>query len=829
MSRVLIVEQSATLRRGLERQLERYAHDVVSVDCYADATHVLKDDHAGSFRAVFVGFNDHDDDGLKLFQEVLEYPLFAGVALLVLSHEKSRRIFEWTARRPHSGMLLWDETEDLIESVRQLGRGLDGEPLQAAPLVTRVLLVDDSKTSRKKFSHILQSNGYIVTTAENSSQGLQAALTGEFDLAIVDYFMPDGNGDELCREFARHARTRDLHVAILTGSYLDELIHDSLAAGAVECMFKNEPEALILARVATLAHAAQARKAANSERRRLEGILNSVSDGVYGVDNQGIISFINPAALEILGYPKGAALVGTKAHSLFHHSHIDGKPNLPETCFLQQAYETGDNLESWETVFWNASGQAIDVECGIQPLYIDGDLQGSVVVFRDIVERKLFERELLWQANHDPLTELYNRNYFEDELRHEVARRQRSDELSALLYIDLDQFKYVNDTAGHAAGDELLVEISHLLRARLRDTDLLARLGGDEFAIIARNIDRESVAAVAESFRIVLENYNFVHGGRQFSVHGSIGVSLVDRATPDAAEVMARADIACYLAKTAGRNQVHVFEPDRDEDSVVSIDMGWSERLQTAVEQDRFVLHYQPVTATDPDKHDDPDCFEVLLRYRDDRGALVRPNAFLPTAERLGLMSRIDRWVLSDAIRSLADAQAGGNDSMLSVNLSAESIRDANLVDYVTGLIREYGADPSRLVLELAEASAIENIELARQVMIKLNRLGCRFALDDFGSGFSSFHHLKHLPVSYIKIDGHHVRSIARDASDRVVVKTINDIAKGFGKKTVAKYVESEAVLKLVTEMGVDFVQGFHVGAPLEHLPRKVPDTEPRD
>jgi diguanylate cyclase (GGDEF)-like protein/PAS domain S-box-containing protein len=731
--------------------------------------------------------------------------------------DRSRDVFEWTARRPHSGMLLWDEAEDIIDQVRHLTRDLDNESPEPQSLSDsiRVLFVDDSKTSRARFGRLLEKNGYHVETASCSKDGFDMAVNGQFDMAIIDYFMPDGNGDALCKSLLEDPRTGDIHTGILTGSYLDELIHDSLAAGAVECMFKNEPEALFLARVSTIARAVKSRKSIYAERQRLGGILSSVGDGVYGVDNAGVITFANPAAIRILGYEDVNELIGKRAHRIFHYAHRDGSENPEETCFLQQAYEVGDELGFWETVFWNSAGQVIDVECSVQPLHINGQHEGSVVGFRDIVDRKVLERELLWQANHDGLTELHNRDYFEDELENEVAQRQRSGESSAVLFIDLDRFKQINDTAGHAAGDCLLIEISRQLRTRLRTTDLLARLGGDEFAVILRHVNEEGIADVAEAFREVLEEYSFNYDGKQFQIQGSVGVCVINKGAKSASEVMSNADIACHIAKSDGRNQVHVFDPATDKKQVTSQDVGWSERLQQALELDRFVLHYQPmVPLAEGGQNSNITHYEVLLRYIDDNDELVLPNAFLSAAERFGIVPKIDRWVLRHAITKLSSVRNQAADWVFSVNLSSVTLADPGIAKFIADTLKLHKIEPSSLMIEISESAAVENIDSARSLITELGKLGCRFVLDDFGSGFCSFHHLKRLPVDYIKISSHMVRDIAKDGADFAIVKSINDVIHAFNKKTVATHVEDETVVQKAKEIGIDFIQGWYISKP---------------
>ncbi|HZW51589.1 MAG TPA: diguanylate cyclase, partial [Rudaea sp.] len=383
-----------------------------------------------------------------------------------------------------------------------------------------------------------------------------------FDLAIVDYFMPGDPGTVLVQRLKNDARTANVLAAVITGTYSDRVINESLAAGALECLFKSEARELFLARLGSLARAVQDRKSVDAERRRLQSILSSVGDGVYGVDGRGTIQFVNPAALDMLGYEAAADLVGESAYDSFHHSYEDGTAVPRSACFLSQCYAQGSQVPGWQTVFWSRAKRPVPVECTVYPMQIEGHREGSVVAFRDISARRMLEEELRWQASHDALTKLYNRAWFETQLEQEIARLKRTDQVSLLLFLDLDRFKYINDTAGHTAGDQLLIEIGRRLSARLRASDHIARMGGDEYAVILRNVINADVAQISDEFRKALGALPFVYGGKSYRVGTSIGVARLDQHTPSQSEAMAAADVALHLAKRNGRNQIHVFSAD---------------------------------------------------------------------------------------------------------------------------------------------------------------------------------------------------------------------------------------------------------------------------
>ena len=818
---VLVVEPSATLRHALRRQLTRRGFVAHTATSYRTGLDHLQ---RGRLSAVVVGLPLQTCHASEALLHALTEGAHANKPLVLLAPKPRPETFAWVARRPRTGLLLWDDYTECGDCLARLVMPAErAAPLPVAEHGIRVLFVDDSRTVRASFSRLLTRHGYRVETATNADEAFALACVRPFDIAIVDYFMPGGNGDTLCRRLRADARTDGITAAIITGTYQEDIIRGSLDAGAIECMFKNEADELFLARIGAMSRAIRARQAIETERRRLAGILGSVGDGVYGVNSEGAITFINPAAQAILGYAE-QEVIGRSAHALFHSALEDGTPNPLSNCFLQHAYAGGGELSARACVFWHRQRRAVPVECTVYPLRIEGRLEGSVVAFRDVSERRLLEKELLWQANHDSLTKLYNRNHFEPALDAEVSRMKRSRETSALLYIDLDRFKYINDTAGHAAGDQLLCEIAGQLQARLRESDLLARLGGDEFAIVLRNIDDARVLEVADGFREVLEQQSFVYGDRQYKVNGSIGVAMIGRDTPSPGEVLSNADIACHIAKSRGRNQTHLYRPESDAKVAMHLELGWSVRLQEALKQDLFVLHYQPIVpigaARQLAEYTVGSCtalpahYEVLVRLAGKRGELIGPNAFLPTAERFGLMPQIDAWVLTRAVQKLAELQRGGAMPTFTVNISGQTLDAEQLVPLLKRLLQQYALDPAALILEITETSAIANLEGAKRLIQEMRGLGCRFALDDFGSGFSSFNHLKHLPVDFIKIDGQFVQGMANDPIDRAIVASINDIAHSFGKCTVAEFVESPAILQLLKEYGVDYAQGHYIGSP---------------
>ncbi|ODB84609.1 hypothetical protein A3195_02770 [Candidatus Thiodiazotropha endoloripes] len=837
LPRVLLIEHSPTIRHIQRNLLIKAGYEVEIDSDHKSAIPRIRSsaDDGVNYDAVMLGWPADTTIETASFCKMLERQAYASQVILVFAHEENDAVADWSKTRPNTAFLFWADYKRSTNLLSQMladtsKRTANQAENLASVQPIRVLFVDDSRTVRVKYKRLLNANGYATEVAGNVGEGFEKALASPYDIAIIDYFMPDATGDVLCQKLRENETTASITSAIITGSYLDKAIKESLEAGAVECMFKNESDDLFLTRIDAMSRHIRAHQAIEKERKRLGGILRSVGDGVYGVDPNGHISFVNPACRQILGYDSDARLIGKSAHQLFHFADGEGNHVLQQACFLQESYANGDKVQARETIFWHRSGKPIPVECTVYPLTIEDKREGSVVAFRDISEHKLLEAELRWQAGHDALTKLHNRRYFEEQLNLEVDRLKRSNEISALLYLDLDRFKYINDTAGHAAGDRLLVEIAQQMNQRLRKSDLLARLGGDEFAVILRNVTKKSVVHVAEDYREMLDHYMFVYKDNQYKINGTIGIALIDKASVSSSEVLANADIACHIAKGEGRNRTHLFVQENDNKQAMDKDLGWSSRLHKALESGHLILHYQPIIPVEyiptslmsgsdgpiykqllPMVPESSMINEALLRLDDPSWGMVLPGAFLPTAERFNMMDKIDGWVVNAALRQLAQLQQHGYTGTFTINLSGQTITNMALIETIEELVISLGIDPSKMILEITETSAVSNLISANQLITRLSALGCRFALDDFGSGFSSFSHLKNLPVDYVKIDGLFVRGVAADTGDRAIVQSINDIAHSLGKMTVAEYVEDAEILSFLHQIGVDYVQGHYL------------------
>jgi len=549
------------------------------------------------------------------------------------------------------------------------------------------------------------------------------------------------------------------------------------------------------------------------EKERAQATLRSIGDGVIVVDEAGRISFLNPMAENLTGWSATEAS-GQDYDRVLDFVALEGERselNGP----LPDSPDTPAPLVGQSLLLQRRDGQTLSIEGTITQLRDrDGRGAGSVVAFRDVSKWRQLTALLSHQATHDALTGLVNRAELERRLQATIDSQDQG-HVHSLLYLDLDQFKVVNDTSGHVAGDALLKELAQLLRGQLRDRDTLARLGGDEFGVLLEECPSAQALAIADKLRHAAAEFPFAWGKHFFNVGVSIGHVCFQSGETTMGEVLSKADEACYLAKDLGRNRVHSYQAGDEELARRHGEMEWVGPLRKALNEGRFVLYEQKIV----DLVDDaaPPHFEILLRMRDEAGGLVPPMTFIPAAERYSLMPAIDRWVISAVVQALGTrikADAGAVNSLYAINLSGGSITDARLSQFIRDQLAAHGVPGRCVCFEITETAAIGNLAHAVELMTDLKGLGCRFSLDDFGSGMSSFAYLKRLPIDFLKIDGVFVRDIAAYPVDRAMVSSIHQIGSLMGLKTIAEFVESEAILAQLRLMGVHYGQGFALGRP---------------
>lgn len=443
----------------------------------------------------------------------------------------------------------------------------------------------------------------------------------------------------------------------------------------------------------------------------------------------------------------------------------------------------------------------------------DGAPSQSFGTVQDITDFKKIESKLSYQASYDALTGLFNRSEFEQHTNNLLATTQKTKAEHAMCFLDLDQFKVINDTCGHFAGDELLRQLGMLLRNSVRQQDTVARLGGDEFGVLMEHCTLDQAHRGAGAILDAIKEYQFSWEGKTFRVGVSIGLIAITETSGNYTDMFKQADAACYMAKELGRNRIHVYHPDDVELAVRQGEMQWVGRINQALDENRFYLYAQPIVSLDNDnlRH-----YELLVRMLGEQDEIIPPGAFLPAAERYNLIERIDTWVVEHAISLMNSHPALVEQvNFISINLSGQSLTNAQFMPMVIDLIAESNVDASKICFEITETAAISNLLAASTFIAALKDLGCRFALDDFGSGLSSFGYLKNLPVDYLKIDGMFVKDMVDDPIDKAMVKSINDIGHVMGMKTIAEFVENDAIMEQLKEVGVDYVQGYGIGKPV--------------
>jgi diguanylate cyclase (GGDEF)-like protein/PAS domain S-box-containing protein len=551
------------------------------------------------------------------------------------------------------------------------------------------------------------------------------------------------------------------------------------------------------------------------EKERAQVTLKSIADAVISTDAAGRIDFLNPIAESLTGWDAPNAQGRPLAQVYRIVSEETGKSvEDPVSLCLkaQKAIELTD-----QHVLLSRAGSSHAVEESAAPiLRRDGSLLGAVLVFRDVTAARNLSQKVSYQAKHDALTGLINRGEFERRLERVVHTAQSTTTQSVLCYLDLDQFKRVNDTCGHVAGDELLRQVSQLFQQHIRKRDTLARLGGDEFGLLMEHCSLHEARGVAENLIRAIADFSFPWDEHSFSIGVSIGLVAVDQLSPAMGQLLDAADNACYLAKEQGRNRVHVHRASDGEKAQRQGEMPWSVRLPQALAEERFRLYYQPIRRSTDDADRLPvDQYEILLQMCGEGGELVPPGAFLPAAERYSLAEDIDRWVITQMFRWLRDHPKQRHDLKLcAINLSGPSLGSRSFLSFVIHEMDSIGLDSRKICFEIKETAAIANLSSAKRFIEALRPRGCRFTLDDFGSGLSSFNYLKNLPVDFLKIDGVFVKDILTDPIDLAMVKSINEIGHVMGKQTIAEFVEDEAILHRLREIGVDYVQGYAIARP---------------
>ncbi len=554
------------------------------------------------------------------------------------------------------------------------------------------------------------------------------------------------------------------------------------------------------------------------ERDRLNVTLDSLSDGVITLNHTGAITYMNAAAEHLTGYVRNRA---TGKYLTDVLQLVNESSYLPYEGYLNRCLSKGQTIYEYDNICLVKPDQSqLPIQVSISPIHIERRISGAVIVFRDITEHRELSRQLNYQAKHDGLTGLLNRLEFEQQLIKAIGAL-RPGHHHIFLYVDLDQFKVVNDLSGHIAGDALLKHVAHILTLHVRTTDIVSRFGGDEFGILLYECDINKAARIANKIISDISQFTFIWQEHSFKIGASIGMVLIDDESMTILDILRNADTACYAAKEHGRNRVHIHQ---DDDSINTLRQGelfWISRLNDAIKDDKFMLYIQRILPVRD--HSDTQKYEVLVRMQEGESNIIKPGVFLPSAERYGLIDYIDHWVIenlicSDSYRQIIMENPG---TQFNVNLSGKSLNDKNLATFIFDLFKRYNVYPKNICFEITETAAISNFSEAIKFAQAMRSIGCEIALDDFGSGLSSFAYLKNLPVDYLKIDGSFIRDIDKSPINFAMVRSINELGQIMGIKTVAECVETQEALNRLKSIAINFVQGFflHLPEPLTKTP----------
>ncbi|HXS90269.1 MAG TPA: EAL domain-containing protein [Steroidobacteraceae bacterium] len=675
-----------------------------------------------------------------------------------------------------------------------------------------VLLIDASTEDERLFREelaLVRDQPFTLEIARSLAEGLAQLRQLRFDVILLDLNLPDSLG---LTTFLRLQPKAGLQpIIVLVGQGDEDVGTEAVERGALDYLIKQQVVSTLLAKALQYAtertHTMLALKASESRYREL---YENVVAGVFQTTPDGKFMAANPALVRLLGYASEDELLELSIGEDLY-VHAEDRAN-----WLRNMAATGE-IRNAELVLRRKDGRKIVV---LENSRAVRDEQGHILYYEgtltDITEAHELSRQLSYEASHDALSGLINRREFEIRLQRALDSAQATATSHAVCYLDLDQFKVINDTCGHVAGDELLRQLAQLLQSRVRSNDALARLGGDEFGLLLHDCSMADALGIANALLRAVEQYQFVWGASTFTVGASIGVVPLSGNFRRITQVLQAADAACYAAKDQGRNRVHVYQED---DAVVAQrhgEMQWVARVKRALTENRFLLEAQPIVPILTEPPPALRSYELLLRMRELDGSIVPPGAFLPAAERYNLTQRLDRWVISSALHWLAANPATTERiGRVYVNLSGDSLGDPQLHDFIRAVLDETRVAPTKVGFEITETAAIGNLTRANQLIAELRRLGCAFSLDDFGSGVSSFAYLKALTVDWLKIDGLFVGNIVHDRVDYEMVRSITDIGHVMGKKVVAESVESAAVLDRLKQIGVDYAQGHALGAPV--------------
>jgi diguanylate cyclase (GGDEF)-like protein/PAS domain S-box-containing protein len=708
----------------------------------------------------------------------------------------------------------------------------------------QLLVIEDDITDQMSFKRFVKREQlpYDYQIADSVSNAIEILDFMHFDLVLADHALGDGtafdlfehipvstpivfvtgSGDEDIAVRAMKCGAADYLTKDLNGDYLKLLpttINNVIKAKTIEKeleTYKQLLEEMVVVRTEQLQQEINERMRIEQrlieEKERAQVTLKSIGDAVITTDIHGIVEFINPVAEQLTGWRSEEAR-GQLIDKVFKIVNENTRKQAVNPVFRCLAKDKIVGLEE-SVLLISRLGEEYCIQDSAAPIHNAlGKIQGVVLVFSDVTQARKLSRELAYQATHDPLTGLVNRRVFEQRLIRVLESRRASGGVHIFCYLDLDQFKIINDTCGHTAGDELLKQVTTILRNKVRVRDTLGRLGGDEFGILMEHCSLERAVCLANSLREVIADFRFNWDDKSFRIGVSIGIIQISDEFNSLNDLLMTADASCYAAKDAGRNRLHVYQDNDETIKLRSGQIQWVGRLNKALDEKKFKLFKQPLRNILSSS--DGDHYEVLVRLEGENQEIIPPGAFIPAAERYGLMPKIDQYIINNTLAFFADHSSRlENLSVCTINLSGHTLSAEWLLAFILKNIDYYQLPANKFCFEITETAAISNLNLVTGLIKTLKERGFLFALDDFGSGLSSFAYLKNLPVDFLKIDGMFVKDICSDPVDFAMVRSINEIGHLMRKQTIAEYVETEAVYNKLENVGVDFAQGYWISHP---------------
>ncbi|MFW1676897.1 EAL domain-containing protein [Pontibacter sp. JAM-7] len=811
--KLLLVNGDGEQREILEKYLLAHTeYDVIAAENAREALCCLKQ------RAIHCVVSDVTIEGLDGWRlaRMVRSGVFNcphDIPFILITSLWCKRIAETTAREfDIDAVLPFSEYGLLAEKIIALR---DREALNRKP---RLLVIEDTAQTAALISRVLRSR-FDVELLVDGDEGLREWRRQTYDLVLLDIMLPGISGPEIMQQML--LEKPDQTIVVMTAHGSMELAEEMMMQGAADfiskpfsteqlrqvCEIAARRKDFIISNeqfADALTSMQQNERALAAQTREHRVILDNLATAVLELDCNGCVVFANETWSQLTGMSFEQSL----GKDLLDFVYSDSASSV---AVIRRALK---NLRSGQGFSLHIEFKLRDrfnhgswVEARLNTIRRDSSQQAITVAIDDISARKRAEQRLEHLAIHDSLTGLYNRHYFDTELVQTAALAQRSQIHHALLYINLDHFKAINDTLGHHRGDFVLKEASDRLQKMLRDSDRLCRIGGDEFAVLLSNTELDQAREIAGALCEMMASEQFVFGGQLLKVSCSIGISLIDGSGNKPQDYLQQADIALYVAKRRGRNRVHVYTEEDEASGDVRSSMLWLHAVQRAIEQDNLVLHFQPIYAA---PFDQVAYYEALVRLviGDE---IVYPGQFIPALERFEDMGLLDLHVIAKSIYMLS---LNPKLKKVAINLSAHAFQNERLVPFVQEKLREYAVLPERIIFELTENASLSNLSATQGMVEALSAMGCGFSIDDFGTGFSTFAYLKNLPAETVKIDGSFIKELKHSSIDLALVKSICDVAHALGKQTVAEFVEDAETLKLLGEIGVDYAQGYFLGRP---------------